>query len=63
MRYILKINFIIVLLGGLITLNARLSAQVQGDAFFSGQSSHSGISVIFTSTSISGATGYGFHAK
>ena len=56
MRYLANIQFLTWLLGGLLLTGPRLLAQVQGDAFLSGQSNHAGISVIFTNTSTSGAS-------
>lgn len=60
MRYLAKIQFLTWLLGGLFLTSPNLLAQVQGDAFLSGQSNHAGISVIFTNTSISGASDTAF---
>ncbi len=60
MRYLAKIQFLTWLLGGLFLTGPNLLAQVQGDAFLSGQSNHAGISVIFTNTSLSGASDTAF---
>ncbi len=60
MRYLTKIQSLTWLLGGLLLMGPNLLAQVQGDAFLSGQSNHAGISVIFTNTSTSGASDTAF---